>query len=66
MHTFSEDTTGETKEGSGKPAEVARRLWPLLVELWIFSAIVTFFLIRVLGSKAAQRLLSGTGHRHFL
>ena len=64
MRTASEDVTGKNREGGGKPAEIARLIWPRLVELWIFMAIATFFLIRVLGSHTAQRLLSSSGRRH--
>jgi hypothetical protein len=64
MRTFSEGITGKNKEGGGRRAEMARRLWPRLVELWIFAAIAIFFFLRVLGSQAAQRVLSGIGRQH--
>jgi hypothetical protein len=64
MRMASEDVTGKNREGGGKPAEIARLIWPRLAELWILMVIAVFFLIRVLGSHVAQRLLSGIGRRH--
>jgi len=64
MRASPESITGKNRDGSGKPAEIARFLWPRFVELWIFAAIAIFFLIRVLGSHAAQRLLNGMGRHH--
>lgn len=32
-------------------------LWPQAVELWILGALVSFVLIRILGSSVARRLL---------
>jgi hypothetical protein len=58
MRTSSERIAEKNMDGGGKLAEIARLLWPRLVELWIFTAIAIFVLIRVLGSHAAQRLLS--------
>ena len=31
-----------------------RRYWPLLAELWIVATILTFFIIRILGSESAR------------
>lgn len=64
MRAFSEGITGENRGGGGRPARIARLLWPHLVELWIFTAIVIFFLIRVLGSHTSQSFLSGIARRH--
>ena len=64
MPTSSEGVTGKTAESGGKPVGIAGRLWPRLVELWIFAAIVIFLVIRVLGSHAGQRLLGGFGRQH--
>jgi hypothetical protein len=64
MRKVSEDISGKNKKGGGRRAELARRLWPRLVELWIFAAIAIFFFIRVLGSQAAQHLFSGIGRQH--
>jgi hypothetical protein len=64
MPTSSEGVTGKPMESGGKPAGIAGRLWPRVVELWIFAAIVIFLVIRVLGSHSAQRLLSGFGRQH--
>jgi hypothetical protein len=65
MRTSSEGIAGKNMNSGGKLPEIARLLWPRLVELWIFTAIAIFFLIRVLGSRAAQRLLSRIGSHHF-
>jgi hypothetical protein len=35
-----------------------------VVELWLFSVIVAFFLIRVLGSNLAQSILGHVTRRH--
>lgn len=35
-----------------------QRLWPLLIELWIAYVLVSFFIIRILGSGLFQRLLT--------
>lgn len=64
MRTSPENITGKNRDGGGKSAEIARFLWPHLVELWIFVAIAIFFLIRVLGSHSAQHLLGSIGRRH--
>jgi hypothetical protein len=31
-----------------------RRYWPLLAELWIVATILTFFIIRILGSESVR------------
>jgi hypothetical protein len=62
MRTSSEEITGKS---GGRWSEMARLFRPRLIELWIFTAIAIFFLIRVLGSRAAQRLLNDVGLRHF-
>jgi hypothetical protein len=46
------------------PGSFTNLLWQRLVELWIFLTILTFFLIRVLGSHAAQGILGRFAHRH--
>jgi len=43
----------------------AGALWPRLMEFWLTVVVVAFFLIRILGSQTAKRLLSGLGHSHF-
>jgi hypothetical protein len=64
MRTSSEDFPRKNMEGGAMPVEIVRSLWPRLVELWIFAAIAVFFLVRVLGSSAAQHLLKAIGHHH--
>jgi hypothetical protein len=64
MRPANEDLSGENEKGSGKPGEIARLLWPHFVELWILAAIVTFFVVRVLGSRSFQNIFPGFSHRH--
>jgi hypothetical protein len=37
------------------------RIYPLLIELWIASVLVGFFVVRVLGSSLGHRVLSTFG-----
>ncbi len=39
-------------------------LYPWLIELWIASVLLVFFIIRVLGSGMGRRALSLLGLRH--
>ena len=43
---------------------ILHRLYPWLIELWIASILLVFFIIRVLGSGMGQRVLSALGLRH--
>jgi hypothetical protein len=48
---------------SGTQAPIASRsflqqLWPWLIELWIAYVLLSFFIIRILGSGLIQRLLT--------
>ena len=52
-----------TQNQEDSPA-IGKRLWPALVQLWILASIAAFFVIRVLGSQTAQRLLAELQHRH--
>lgn len=65
MPTPSEDIAGKNREAGGRAAGTERFFWSRLTELWILMAIAIFFLIRVLGSQVAQRLLNNVGFRHF-
>jgi len=60
----SEGYMAGNKEGNQKRLKIARFLWPLLVELWIFVAIATFIVVRVLESHAAQRILGAIKSSH--
>jgi hypothetical protein len=64
MRASPESITGKNQDDGGKAAEIARFFWPRFVELWIFASIAIFFLLRVLGSHAAQRFLNGIGRHH--
>jgi hypothetical protein len=61
MCAYFEGKAEKNIGGGEKSVEIARLLWRLFVELWIFTAIVIFIIIRVLGSHTAQRLLSRIG-----
>ena len=41
---------------------LAKRFWPRLIELWILAVLAIFFVIRVLGSHTAQRILDSLHH----
>jgi hypothetical protein len=41
---------------SGPP--FLQRRWPWLIELWMAYVLVSFFIIRILGSGLVQRLLA--------
>jgi hypothetical protein len=44
---------------SGRPRLFWRRvIWPRFLELWIFTVLIAFFIIRVMGSQTAQRVFS--------
>jgi hypothetical protein len=64
MRAKLEGVSGESGKGSKEPGKIARLLWPRFVELWIFAAVVTFFIVRVLGSHTWQNILSRVAHRH--
>jgi hypothetical protein len=65
MHDPAERIPDPSKDGAlAPPGSFAKRLWQRLVEVWIFLTILTFFVIRVLGSQAFQRILGRFVHRH--
>jgi hypothetical protein len=64
MNTSSEDFLAENNSDRQRPVAMPRALWPRLVELWISAVLAVFFLLRVLGSHTAQRVLSGFRHPH--
>jgi hypothetical protein len=35
-----------------------RRFFPWLIELWVASVLLAFFVVRILGSSLGQRLLA--------
>jgi hypothetical protein len=51
-------------DSAGRRSGLERTLSRRLMELWLAAVVVTFFLIRVLGSHTAQRLLAGVWHSH--
>jgi hypothetical protein len=46
-------------------APFIKNIWPRLIELWLAAVLIAFFVVRVLGSSTAQRILNTLGHRHF-
>ena len=65
MSVDTEDIFPEKVEEPRKWFSEAGALWPRLIEMWLTAVVVGFFLIRILGSQTAKRLLSGLGHSHF-
>jgi len=65
MRVDSENIFPEKVEEPRKWFSKTGALWPRLIEFWLTAVVVAFFLIRVLGSQTARRLLSGLGHSHF-
>jgi hypothetical protein len=64
MSVESRDLLGEETGESPQQFPGARVLWPRLIELWLAAVLVTFFVIRVLASQTAQRLLGRFTHSH--
>jgi hypothetical protein len=65
MSVDPEDNFPEKVDVPRKWFSEAGALWPRLMEMWLTVVVVAFFLIRILGSQTAKRLLSGLGHSHF-
>ncbi len=65
MSVDTEDIFPEKADEPRKWFGEAGALWTRLIELWLTAVVVAFFLIRILGSQTAKRLLSGLGHSHF-
>jgi hypothetical protein len=64
MQAPAENVVEKSKERGGALPVFPKALWRRLVELWIFMAILTFFVLRVLGSHTAQRLLGSISRFH--
>jgi hypothetical protein len=64
MQAPAENAAEKSKQSAGMPSPFAKLLWQRLVEFWIVLAILTFLVLRVLGSHTVERLLSGIAHRH--
>ncbi len=64
MSVDSNDFQPEKTDGLQRRFAEARSLWPRLIDLWLSAVLVAFFLIRILGSQTAKRLLSGLHHSH--
>ena len=59
-------TTTSSTDGTKEPRRsvVATVIWTRLMDVWISIVIALFFLIRVLGSHAAQVFFRGYIHPH--
>jgi hypothetical protein len=49
--------SGQAKDSTAMPSLI-QRLWPWLIELWIAYVLVTFFIVRIIGSGMVQRFLA--------
>jgi hypothetical protein len=51
--------------GASEPrsASLFHRVYPLLIELWLLSVLLGFFVVRILGSGLGRRVLSAIGIR---
>ena len=58
----SESFPVEKPEDAPKRFAALPGLWQRLIELWLSAVIFAFFLIRVLGSQTARRLLARLTH----
>jgi hypothetical protein len=63
--TASSDNRGpHPKNVCDEPAGLLRTLWPWLIALWIATVLVTFFIVRILGSNTGKRILDSLWHSH--
>lgn len=46
-----------------EPSSPQSLLWPILIELWLSSILIGFFVVRILGSQTAHRILGHFGYR---
>jgi hypothetical protein len=60
LGNFGVENRGENRAG-GTLAKVG---WPIAIQLWILGVIAGFFVVRVLGSHTAQRILNSIGAGH--
>jgi hypothetical protein len=49
--------SSQAKDSTAVPS-LLQRLWPWLIELWIAYVLVTFFVVRIIGSGMVQRFLT--------
>jgi hypothetical protein len=49
--------SSQAKDSAVVPS-LLQRLWPWLIELWIAYVLVTFFIVRIIGSGTVQRFLA--------
>ena len=54
----SENSLDKTRSVRKTPVTFLAPLWPRFIELWIAGVLITFFVIRILGSQTAVVLLN--------
>jgi hypothetical protein len=64
MNPADENLASDPPSDSQHPRTLLQALWPRFIELWIAAVIAVFFLIRILGSQTAQRMLAPFLHSH--
>jgi len=57
---------GKSETWYARASVFLRAIWPHLVELWIVSVLVIFFVVRVLGSQLARRILQSFARHHLV
>jgi hypothetical protein len=62
MITSSVDSPLDDRSGRDNRATLLKTLWPWLIEVWISGVLVTFFVVRILGSNTSQRVLDALRH----
>ena len=62
----SEGFMAGNKVGHQEPLKIVSFLWPRVVELWIFVAIATFLILRVITSRSAQHFFGFIKSNHLL
>jgi hypothetical protein len=64
MPTTSKSFLPQANMRQPRQWKFASAIWPRLIELWLASILITFFVVRILGSRFVQHVLGGLGHRH--
>jgi hypothetical protein len=58
MITHSEDSFSNHKPDSSRLRTLPQTLWLRVIELWLFTVLAAFFLVRILGSETVRHILS--------
>jgi hypothetical protein len=62
MRAFFAERSTEQDSTDNKPPYPA--LWSMLINAWLAAVLVTFFIVRILGSSTGQRVLNSLWHAH--